>query len=169
MKKLGCFLLVYAAYLVQSIIIENVSLFSVTPNLLIAVVIIASVAISPAKAAVLGGFAGLLYDSMCGRLFGVHIIMYMYLALAVSCTAEKSFKNSPLLMGWIAFVYTVMFRLVVFTGLWLVGSARGFGAVGADIVVKGIFSAVVALIFVYFRECAFTKKQKAPQEGSDAA
>lgn len=168
MKKLGIFLLIFAVHLIQSIIVENTSVFSVTPNIMITVIILISVYNSSVTSVVAGGFAGLLYDSLCGTHFGVYILIYMYLALAVSYTVDKKNGNSPLLMAWTGFVYTVLLRIVISIGLWIIGLAKSFVEMGADALVKGFVSAIVIFVIVLLKEYVFSAKKSLP-EGCDIA
>ena len=84
-KALG----IYLAFLLQSLVFENLRIFSCSPDILVAVVIIVAVSEDFVPASILGGFAGLLCDVMYGEVFGISILLYIYLSLLVSLAADK--------------------------------------------------------------------------------
>ena len=143
-KALG----IYLAFLLQSLIFENLRMFSCSPDILVAVVVIAAVSENFAPASILGGFAGLLYDVMYGEVFGISILLYTYLALLVSLAADRSNSNSPLIMSWVCFVSIASMEIVVALLKTAMGNTPAFGQLCANILVKGLFGALFALCFV---------------------
>ena len=107
-KALG----IYVAFLLQSLIFENLRIFSCSPDVLAAVVIIVAVSEDFVPASILGGFAGLLYDVMYGEVFGISILLYTYLALLVGIAADRRNSNSPLIMSWVSFVSIASLEIV---------------------------------------------------------
>lgn len=148
MKYLWKFSGVYLAFLIQSLFLENIKIFSCSPDILTASVIICAVASGFKSAALLGAFAGLLIDVMYGKVFGINILVYMYLALLVSMAADEKNSNSPLIMGWVCFVSIAAMELVLAVLKSVLGEAVSIGNVCAGIFVKGIFAGVFALVLV---------------------
>ncbi|MBE7034055.1 MAG: rod shape-determining protein MreD [Ruminococcaceae bacterium] len=144
LKTLG----IYFAFLLQSLFFENLKLFSCSPDILVAVVIIIAVSESFVAASVMGAFAGLLIDVMYGQVFGINILLYMYLALIVSIAADKKNLNSPLIMSWVCFVSIAAMEIVVSILKFGIGSNLTLGLIVSNIFVKGIFAALFALVFV---------------------
>lgn len=144
LKTLG----IYFAFLLQSLFFENLKLFSCSPDILVAVVIIVAVSESFVAASTMGAFAGLLIDVMYGQVFGINILFYMYLALIVSIAADKKNLNSPLIMSWVCFVSIAAMEIVVSILKFGIGSNLTLGLIVSNIFVKGIFAALFALIFV---------------------
>ena len=144
LKTLG----IYFAFLIQSLFFENLKLFSCSPDILVAVVIIIAVSESFVAASVMGAFAGLLIDVMYGQVFGINILLYMYLALIVSIAADKKNLNSPLIMSWVCFVSIAAMEIVVSILKFGIGSNLTLGLIVSNIFVKGIFAALFALVFV---------------------
>ena len=143
-KALG----IYVAFLLQSLIFENLRMFSCSPDVLAAVVIIVAVSEDFVPASILGGFAGLLYDVMYGEVFGISILLYTYLALLVGIAADRRNSNSPLIMGWVCFVSIASLEIVIALFKGGMGSTPAFGQLCANILVKGLFAALFALCFV---------------------
>ena len=139
---------IYLAFLLQSLIFENLRMFSCSADLLAAVVIIAAVSENFAPASILGGFAGLLYDVMYGEVFGINLLLYTYLALLVSLATDRRSSNSPLIMSWVCFVSIASLEIVIALFKTAMGNTPAFGQLCANIFVKGLFGALFALCFV---------------------
>lgn len=162
-KKVGKTIGIYIAFLLQSLMLENTSIFSSTPDILLTAIIIVSIGSKCNEAVVYGAFGGLLIDFLCGRLFGVYTITYMYLALAVSFTADKRVVNSPIFAAWSCFAYTAIFEVVSSIVLSLVGRGKSIGMISTDVLVKGIFSAVFTVLFIMIVE-HIKKRKQTPKE-----
>lgn len=160
-------LVVYAAYLAQSLIFENIVIFGVSPNVLISVLIIISVGASPYVAAICGAFGGLLEDALCARLFGMHILAYLYLAAATALTADEKSGNSPLLFAWVCFTYTALFTVASALAAAMVGVGADVGKIAASVFVRGGFSAAAAFAEVLITQCG--KKKRTLPKGSESA
>lgn len=163
-KMLG----IYIVFLLQSLIFENIKIFSCSPDILAAVVIVCAVSSDFVQAALLGGFAGLLADVMYARVFGINILVYMYLGLLVSLAVDKKNDNSPLIMGWVCFVCLTLLEIVMALLKSMFGYPSPLGALMTDILVKGLFGAVFAFLYVIVREQIIKRRQKAlyKEEGS---
>ena len=143
-KALG----IYVAFLLQSLIFENLRIFSCSPDILAAVVIIVAVSEDFVSASILGGFAGLLYDVMYGEVFGISILLYTYLALLVGIAVDRRNSNSPLIMSWVSFVSIASLEIVIALFKTAMGNNPAFGQLCANILVNGLFGALFALCFV---------------------
>ena len=148
MDKLKKLAGIYIVFLIQSLIFENIRIFSCPPDILISVTIVLAISSDIASAALMGGFAGLLTDVMYGGVFGIKTLMYMYLGLLVSLAVDKKSDNSPLIMGWICFVCIAIMEIVVTLLKSMFGYPSSVGFLTANIFVKGIFGAVFAFLYV---------------------
>lgn len=150
MKYLWHFAGIYAAFLLQSLLFENLKIFSCSPDILITVLVICSVSLDFIPASVLGAFAGVLTDAMYSRVFGINLLIYMYFALFVSIAADKRNSNSPLIMSWICFVSIAAMEIVLALLKTVFGTSSSLAFTCANIFVKGFFAAVFSLGFVLF-------------------
>jgi len=158
-KALG----IYLAFLLQSLLFENLILFSCSPDILVAVVIIIAVSEDFVPASILGGFAGLLYDVMYGEVFGISILLYTYLALLVSLAADRRNSNSPLIMSWVCFISVASLEIVITIFKAAMGNTPSFGQLCANIFVKGLFAALFALCLVLIVQYIKKKKEIASE------
>ncbi len=155
-KMLG----IYIVFLLQSLIFENIKIFSCSPDILLAVVIVCAVSVDFVQAAVLGGFAGLLADVIYARVFGINLLVYMYLGLLVSLAVDKKNDNSPLIMGWICFVCIALLQIVMALLKSMFGYPSSLGILGTSILVKGLFGAVFAFLSVIVRQHIIKRRGK---------
>jgi len=157
-KTLG----IYIAFLLQSLLFENLNIFSCSPDLLLTAVIIMAVTEEFISATFIGAFAGLLVDVIYGKVFGINILLFMYIALFVSMAVDKKNSNSPLIMSWVCFVSVAAVEIVraIFRGT--MGKTISLGLICSNIFVKGLFAAVFALLFTLLVQ--FGKKSKAEKK-----
>ena len=163
MKYLYQFAGIYGAFLLQSLFFEKLKIFSCSPDFTITVLIICSVYMDFVPSALLGAFAGLLTDVMYGTVFGVNLLKYMYVGIAVSILADKRHFNSPLIMSWICFISVSAAEIAMAVMKVLVGAPLSFGNLFANIFVRGIFAAVFAMVFILLTICR-RRKTKAKVE-----
>lgn len=148
------------AFLIQSLFFENYKIFYCSPDIVLTLLVIFSVSLNFVPAAFLGAFAGLLSDAMYNSVFGINILVYMYMTLLVSIAADKKNENSPLIMSWICFVSIAALEIVLAVLRAVLGGSIELGVLCANIFVKGIFAAVFALCFVILVQHIKKTRQK---------
>ena len=148
MKNLLRFIGIYVAFLLQSLLFQEIRIFSCSPDIMLELLVIFSVSLDIIPAACLGAFAGLLMDVMYERVFGINLLIYMFLALFVSLATDRKNENSPLIMSWISFVSVAAFEIAAALLKSVVSQPLKIGVLCANIFVKGIFGAIFALVFV---------------------
>ncbi len=151
---------IYLAFLAQSIIFENIKILSCTPDILLVAVIISAVSSDTVKAALVGGVAGLLTDAMCGSIFGLNILVYMYLAIIVSVVVSDRIHNSPLLMSMVTFSTITVYETVLTVFKAMFGYNATITFLGMNILIKGLFGAIFSLLFVIIHQKIITLRNK---------
>ena len=159
-KVLKSAVAIYIVFLLQSIIFENIKILSVTPNILLAAVIIAAIFNSDTHSALLGAFAGLLTDVVCSRVFGIHIILYMLVAAVVSHFVNKGIYNSPLIMGVNSFEFSAIYILIYSVMPTVFGYSINIGNVATDILINAILSFICAFVFTYILNWLSRRKDR---------
>lgn len=168
-KNLSKFLWIYIAFLLQSIFLENLKIFSCSPDLVLTLVIIFSVTLDFTPAALLGAFAGLLIDVMYESVFGINLLVYMFLAILVGIAADRKNENSPLIMSWISFVSVAALEIALAALKSVIVTPEKISVLCANIFVKGIFAAVFALLFVLLKEHIMKIKKQKKDSQKEAA
>ena len=164
MKNLSKFLWIYIAFLLQSIFLENLKIFSCSPDLVLTLVIIFAVSLDFTPAILVGAFAGVLTDVMFESVFGINLLTYMFLALLVSIAADRKNANSPLIMSWISFVSVAAFEIVLAALRSVIVAPEKISVLCANIFVKGVFAALFTLVFVLLAQRRKRKKKDSEKE-----
>ena len=160
---------VYLAFLVQSLIVEKIKIFSCPPDVLLAAVVICAVSLSAYKAAALGAFAGLLTDVFYGHIFGVNLITYMYFALVVAIVVDERTDNSPLLMGWVCFVSLAAFEIVVAVLKTFIGYSVSASSITSAIFIKGFWGALMTFVLVLIKQQIIKRRKKTEDSKEEEA
>ena len=166
MKKALKYIIIYGIFLAQSIIFEDMKIFSCTPDFLTAALVLAVFYTGHKEAACLGAFAGLVKDAVCGSLFGVNLILYMYFALAVSLIFKKNSINSPVIMAFNSFVSVFAFKSLIFVLAKLAGSVIPFKTAILKVFVNSVFASLIAFLFVFLVQAAKKRRTTVDKEAA---
>ena len=150
MKHFKKFIWVYLAYLVQMLILNEIKILGCSPDIISVALVIYCVSHDYPLSAALGGFAGLLTDTLSGKLFGMNTLILMYFALLVSLLTDKKSENSPIIVGCIYFISIGAKELVLTILKTMLGYHTPIGHLFADIFVKGIFGCICILAIVWW-------------------
>lgn len=142
MNRFLKFLGIYVAFLIQSVILSNMRIISITPDLLSIAIVLTAVYCSCAEACFIGAFGGILTDVLCGRILGVNTLIYMYIALLTALLVDKKHTNSPVIMGWVIFVCITFFQVIKSFLYYFTGNLLSFGHIGKSILVNGVLAIV---------------------------
>ena len=170
MKKVNYlkkFIWVYAAYLAQTLILNEIKILGCSPDIISVALVICAVSEEYMLSAAIGSFAGVLTDTLSGKLFGVNTLILMYFALSVSLLTDKKSENSPVIVSFVYFVSIAAKETLLAVIKMLLGYSVPIGHLCADILVKGIFGGIFILAFVwwtYRKETGGLFKRKAKEE-----
>ena len=159
MRTFYKFIWVYVAFLLQSLFFENIKIFSCSPDIVLALIIVFSVSLEFVPAAILGAFAGMLVDVMYEQVVGINLLSYMFLALLVSLATDRKNENSPLIMSWISFVSIAALEIVMAVFESVLATPQSIGTLCANVFVKGLFAAVFTLVLVLYTQKIKKKKE----------
>lgn len=117
--------------------------------------------------AAIGSFAGVLIDTLSGKLFGMNTLILMYFALSVSLLTDKKSENSPIIVSIICFVSIAAKESLLAVIKMLLGYSLPIGHLFANILVKGVFGGICVLIivwWVYRKEISIFFRRKTKEE-----
>ncbi|MBQ8391316.1 MAG: rod shape-determining protein MreD [Clostridia bacterium] len=164
MKK---FIWVYAAYLVQTLVLSEIKIFGCSPDIISVVLVILAVSEGYMLSAAIGSFAGVLIDTLSGKLFGMNTLILMYYALSVSLLTDKKSENSPIIVSFIYFVSIAAKESLLAVIKMLLGYSLPIGHLFTNILVKGVFGGICILIivwWVYRKEISIFFRRKTKEE-----
>lgn len=117
--------------------------------------------------AAIGSFAGVLIDTLSGKLFGMNTLILMYYALSVSLLTDKKSENSPIIVSFIYFVSIAAKESLLAVIKMLLGYSLPIGHLFTNILVKGVFGGICILIivwWVYRKEISIFFRRKTKEE-----
>lgn len=152
MKIFQLTLITLAAYILQTTVLHQ--LLPVVPNLLMSLAVCyALVGRRLSYAAIYGAACGLLLDISCRNVFGLHILMCLYISLLTAYVSGKFFKGkfitSVAFVAAASFLYEFAYYVLCF-GMWGVGSAAS-ALVSVVLPVTGLNTLVCAVLFFVMR------------------
>ena len=100
--------------LIQTNIIDAISILGVKPNLLIVFVIVVGLTNGSETGAFVGFVAGLVMDSFSPTPVGIYAIIGMYLGVIAGISNRSFFRDNYILTMVFAFIYSVAFETIVY-------------------------------------------------------
>lgn len=121
MKLRYMILFFLAAFFLQSTVLNEISIFGVTPNLILCLVILFSFWYGGYQVMGLGIFFGLLQDLCLGELIGIAAICYLAVSIGILLTQHLLYRDSILSVFFLTLVSTAVYELLY----WLIHTAMG--------------------------------------------
>ncbi len=112
MKLRYMFLIFLGAFLIQSTLLNQLSLFGVTPNLMLCLVMLFSFWFEGYGAMSMGILFGLLQDLCFGKLMGIAAICYFLLSLGIWLTKHLLYRDNILSVFFLTLVGTCAYELM---------------------------------------------------------
>ena len=121
MKYRYGFIAFLIAFLLQSSVLHNISLFGVAPNLVLVLVIVSSFLFDELHGAVFGILFGLLQDMFFSDFVGISAIAYFLVALAVMEAKRYLYRDNYLSVIFISVGGTLGYNIIY----WLISGIFG--------------------------------------------
>lgn len=140
-------------FIIQSTLAQYISIFGVTPNLIIAAVIAVALSSEPVEAAVLAAATGIVFDLMFGRVFGISTLLYMYLALLSRAMLEFMYEKTLISTMLITFVAALLYQSINFFLSFIIWGEGGFVFLFFRIILPcAAYTACLQIIIYYLNE-----------------
>ncbi|TYQ16092.1 UNVERIFIED_CONTAM: rod shape-determining protein MreD [Acetivibrio alkalicellulosi] len=118
--KIICYtLLIFIMTLLQSTVLESVSIYNVKPNLLMVLIVIAAFQGNNIEGAVVGFFSGLVHDMVSGRLLGFYALLGLYLGFCIGSVNKRLYKENVFIAIFFTFISTIIYEYCVFLLSWV--------------------------------------------------
>lgn len=111
---------------IQSTWVQYISIFGVTPNLIIAAVVAIALSSEPVEAAVLAAGTGIVFDLIFGRVFGISTLLYMYIALLSRGMLEYMYEKTLISSMLITFLAAFLYQSINFFLSFIIWGEGGF-------------------------------------------
>ncbi len=114
MRNVKLVLIVIIAYVLQTVIVPDLNICGVAPNLLLVVVCSVSFLFGSTIGGTVGFFSGLLLDFNQGRAIGLYAFLCMYIGMALGQFNKRFFKDNYIVAIAITGVVTVFYEILVY-------------------------------------------------------
>lgn len=114
-RKVFFYLFFILLFLVlQTTMLQLVSVYGVIPNLLITFTIVTAVLRNSTEGAAVGFFSGLCIDMQFGSILGFHALLGLYLGLAAGTISKRIYRENLMIVVFFTFVYSIAYEAVVY-------------------------------------------------------
>ena len=114
MKNVKLVLIVIIAYVLQTVIVPDLNICGVAPNLLLVVVCSVSFLFGSTVGGTVGFFSGLLLDINQGRAIGLYAFLCMYIGMALGQFNIRFFKDNYIVAIAITGLVTILYEILVY-------------------------------------------------------
>lgn len=143
------FVLIFLAFIIQGTWVQYIGILGVTPNAVLALIIALALVSEPFEAGAYGFAAGALWDLMWGRVFGIHTLLFLYVALLARAFIELMYKKGLSVVIVITFLAAIFYETVFFFLSFFIWGETGFLYVMLRIIIPSAAYTGVAQILIY--------------------
>lgn len=143
-------ILIFTFVTTQVTFLNFVSIFGVTPNLVIILIVSISLLEGRIDGATVGFFAGLCLDSVIGVALGYNALIGMFLGLLLGNTNKRFFKENILVMTICTFISTILYESAVIFVTYLLGYEINFlSTIKNTIILEALINSVLGLAIFF--------------------
>ena len=114
-------ILIFTFITTQVTFLNFISIFGITPNLVIILIVCISLLEGKVHGAVVGFFTGLCIDAVIGPVLGIQALLGMLLGLALGSINNRFFKENIFVMAICTFISTILFEYAMTFAAYLYG------------------------------------------------
>lgn len=145
-KIVSYMVLIFFITLVQSTVLDNISIFNVKPNLLMVFIVSVALLGSNVEGATVGFFCGLAQDMVSGGAIGFYALLGLYLGLVIGSINDRLYRENVLVTILVTFISTVVYEFVIYFLSFLNGSFELVFPFTHVILPEAIYNSVVSVI-----------------------
>lgn len=146
MKYKYSFILFFIGFIIQSTVMQHFSIFGVTPNIILCLVILFSFLYNNYHGVVFGPIFGLIQDICFAQIIGISALIYLIIALFSLELNRYFYKESFLSVLIASLTGTTLYGLLYWGIIKLLGSENAFTYMLKIEVILLIYNAVIMLI-----------------------
>ena len=147
------YVLLVAAYILQTTLIGRTAVFGVTPSLLLIMVVCFSLVNDYVPSCTFGVVTGFLLDISSGRVLGFNAILMMYLALGVVSAGQEFFRDTGRSAAFLVVICTIVYETVFsFFNFSIFGNGAFWYMLVRMILVEALYNGIVAIpVYLLFK------------------
>ncbi len=147
MKGVKLFLIVFGVYLLQTIVMQEISFWGISPNLFLVVTCGISFLFGSTTGGVCGLVFGLLQDMNMGRAIGLNGFLFMHIGIIMGQFNKRFFKDNYIVSVIFIILATMMYELIVYIfGALAYTQNLVIGTVVMKILIASFANAITSII-----------------------
>lgn len=141
-------IIVLTNFLIESTVLHHLSVFDVTLNTSLIIIVCLALLAGKKTGSVLGLVIGLLEDIVFYDVIGVHALIYFLIGYLVGLTDKKVFKENLFLPFVFTFVSTIAFHIVYYVFMYFLSINIDFiNLIKNVVVIEAIFNSLLSIFF----------------------
>jgi rod shape-determining protein MreD len=146
-KKVTAFLVIIAAFLLQTTVFQSLALADVVPNLLLVVTVTYAYLRGRTSGILIGFFCGMLLDMGYGSVIGLYALAFLTIGFLVGFCQKIYFRESLILPAVLITVSDLLYGIYYYITEFLVRAKLNFGFYFLHIILpEAIYTAIVGIL-----------------------
>lgn len=142
-------LLVLLIIVLQTTLLEYLTVFGVKPNLVIIFVVCSALLNGSPEGAITGIIMGLAIDMISGKLLGFNALLGMYSGIAVGSLNKRIYKENVLVIMVAAFLTTIIYEWFIFFSYTLFNQEKALMMLNpftSVILPEAVYNSVISIV-----------------------
>lgn len=141
-------IIVLVNFIIESTILQHISIFGVVPNTSLIIIVCISILTGKKTGSVLGLLLGFLQDMFFYDVIGVHALIYFLIGYTIGLTDKKVFKENLFLPFVFTALSTITFHMIFYVFMY-------FQSISIDlirfikniVIIESIFNSILSVFF----------------------
>lgn len=147
MKSVKLLLIIFIAYILQTVIIPDFNILGIAPNLMLVIVCSIAFLFGSTIGGEIGFFAGLLLDFNQGRAIGLYAFLCMYIGIILGQFNKRFFKDNYIVAIIFIGLTTAVYEIFIYVfGIFAYSQSFYFGEFAINILLSIAVNVICALI-----------------------
>lgn len=147
MKGIKLFCIVVGVYLLQTVLIQEITFLGISPNLFLVVTCGISFLFGSTTGGVCGLIFGLLQDMNIGRMIGLNAFLLMHIGIIMGQFNKRFFKDNYVVAVIFIVLSTMVYELIVYIlGAFIYSQDIMFGTLTVKILIRAFLNAITGII-----------------------
>ncbi len=147
MKGIKLFCIVVGVYLLQTVLVQEITFLGISPNLFLVVTCGISFLFGSTTGGVCGLIFGLLQDMNIGRMIGLNGFLFMHIGIIMGQFNKRFFKDNYVVAVIFIVLSTMVYELIVYIlGAFIYSQDIMLGTLAVKILIRAFLNAITGII-----------------------
>lgn len=149
MKTLIIGIIIIVNFILQSTVLQSISIYNIIPNTSLILVICFAINSDKKKGALIGLIIGILQDIIFGKLVGLNALVYMVIGYLITLTNKNIFKENYIIPFLFTAIGTAFYYLFGTFFIYFLGYDMDFFNIFKNmLIIEVIYNSIISL-FIY--------------------